>query len=77
MRLPAVAIAAAFAGGIAMGWPGLHVAASRSLLIGAFCAALLFLAVSFVLVTKSLLGAGLTSLLAWFALGVSAAAISQ
>src|SRR5262245_44855216 len=78
MKLPAVAIAAAFACGIATGVPGIHLTVSvLHPLLWTLSAAALLLACSSILLSRSLSAAGVTSLFAWFALGISGAVISH
>jgi beta-lactamase superfamily II metal-dependent hydrolase len=80
MRLPALAIAAAFAGGIALGlYPGIsRHASSRELIVGSFLVAAFVVATGFLLAKFGwLYAAGSASVLSWIVLGVLAACVSQ
>ena len=78
MKLPAIPIVTAFAVGIAIGyWPVLRQAELSSFfLVACLISAALFLAAAGFFVRRRPITAGLLSLVAWLALGVSGAAIA-
>ena len=80
MRLPAVAIACAFAFGIAIGlWPGVaqHESSSAFLRAALLSAVLLIMAVAFLSARNRLYSASILSLSTWIVLGACGAAISN
>lgn len=79
MKLPALAIAIAFALGIAIGqWPAvLTEITSRQLLAVSLLACLALLSAAVILVKRDLSAAGIVSLASWIALGLCGAAIAN